>query len=398
VSGEVSQGPAVSNQPATTSHQQPAPNSRPPQRRLLPVDALRGLIIIVMALDHANHFVAQKHSSGEYWGGPFPVYDDPLAFLTRFVTHIAAPGFFFLMGVGMFLFASARDREGWGKWAVLRHFWIRGALLIGLQLLVVNRAWELSPGGWGTDVYIGVLFALGGAMILGSLFLWLRPAYLLALAALLFLGSELLHPDPAAWGQVSNELINLLLLRPGGDASLWSNYPVLPWLELALFGIFFGRWLREDAPNAYRRGLRLGLAFLLAFAVLRLLDDFGNVRPRAGDGWIDFLNVVKYPPSMTFTLLTTGINLIALAAFARLGEWRPALLRPLAVFGRAPLFFYLLHLFLYLLLGVLFTPGGSSIPFMFPFWLLGLLILYPLCLLYGNFKSRRPATSLWRML
>lgn len=351
-----------------------------------------------MALDHANHFVAQKHSTGEYWGGPFPVYDDPLAFLTRFVTHIAAPGFFFLMGVGMLLYSSARGKEGRGKWAILRHFWIRGAILIGLQLLVVNRAWELSPGGWGVDVYIGVLFALGGAMILGSLFLWLRPAYLLSLVALLFLGSELLHPDPAAWGQASNELINLLLLRPGGDASLWSNYPVLPWLELALFGIFFGHWLREDAPNAYRRGLWLGLAFLLAFAVLRLLDGFGNVRPRAGDRWIDFLNVVKYPPSMTFTLLTTGLNLIALAAFARLGEWRPALLRPLAVFGRSPLFFYLLHLFLYLLLGVLFTPGGSSIPFMFPFWLLGLLILYPLCLLYGNFKSRRPATSLWRML
>jgi uncharacterized membrane protein len=356
------------------------------------------LIIVVMALDHANHFVAQKHSSGEYWGGPFPVYDDPLAFLTRFITHIAAPGFFFLMGVGMFLFASTRGRKGWGKWAVMRHFWVRGALLIGLQMLVVNRAWELSPGGWGVDVYIGVLFALGWAMILGSLFLWLKPAYLLGLTAVLFVGSELLHPEPVAWGQLNNEIANLLLLRPGGDGSLWSNYPVLPWLELVLFGIFFGHWLREDPRRAYRRGLRLGLAFILAFAVLRVLDGFGNVRPRAGDSWIDFLNLVKYPPSMTFTLLTTGVNLLALSAFARLGERRPGLLRPLAVFGRAPLFFYLVHLFLYVLLGVLFAPGGSSIPFMFPFWLLGLLILYPLCRWYGRFKQGRPVTSLWRLL
>jgi uncharacterized membrane protein len=72
----------------------------PQTSRLLPVDALRGLIMVFMALDHAKHFVAQKHPSGEMWGGPFPTYTDPLAFLTRLVTHLSAPGFFFLMGIG----------------------------------------------------------------------------------------------------------------------------------------------------------------------------------------------------------------------------------------------------------------------------------------------------------
>ena len=82
------------------------------QNRLLPVDALRGLIIVFMALDHANYFIAQQHSSGEHWGGVLPAYTDGLAFLTRFITHLSAPGFFFLMGVGMVLFAQKRSQTG----------------------------------------------------------------------------------------------------------------------------------------------------------------------------------------------------------------------------------------------------------------------------------------------
>ena len=80
--------------------------------RLFAVDALRGLIIILMALDHANMFVAHKHSPGEYWGSGFPIYYDSLSFMTRFVTHLAAPGFFFLMGIGMLLFAEAQQKRG----------------------------------------------------------------------------------------------------------------------------------------------------------------------------------------------------------------------------------------------------------------------------------------------
>jgi uncharacterized membrane protein len=167
--------------------------------RLIPVDALRGLIMVLMALDHSNLFVAQKHPSGEYWGGPFPDYHDTLTFLTRLVTHLSAPGFFFLMGVGMLLFARSRRKEGWSEGQIIRHLALRGGVLIALQLLIVNRAWELSPGGWGLEVYIGVLFALGGAMILGSLLLRLRPTALLVLTAALVLGTELLTPAPDHW-------------------------------------------------------------------------------------------------------------------------------------------------------------------------------------------------------
>jgi uncharacterized membrane protein len=365
--------------------------------RLLPLDALRGLIMVLMALDHANRFVAQQHSPGEYWGGRFPIYHDALAFLTRFVTHLCAPGFFFLMGVGMLLFAHSRRKGGWSEWAIVRHFLIRGGLLIALQLLVVTRAWELSPGGWALELYIGVLFALGGTMILGSLLLWLQPKVLLALTAVLVFGTELLTPAPSLWNQVFQPLSRLLLV-PGGNLELWVNYPVLPWLELVTFGMVFGHWLVDDHRKAFERALKFGIAFILAFLVLRTLDGFGNIRPRAGNTWFDFLNPVKYPPSITFNLLTMGANLIIMGLLARASEGLKRFFQPLVVFGRTPLFFYLTHLFLYVGLGLWLTPGGTSIPRMYRYWLLGLLLLYPLCLLYGQLKHRQPANSILRFL
>ncbi len=364
--------------------------------RLQAVDALRGLIIVLMALDHANHFVAQKHSPGEYWGGMFPSYSQSLPFLTRLVTHLAAPGFFFLMGVGMALYATRHARLGQSRRQIMGHFWVRGTLLIALQLLVVNMAWELSPGGWGPDVYVGVLFALGGTMILSSLLLWLEPRYLFLISGLLLIGLELAHPDPSAWNQIELSVVQRLLVHPGGDIGLWSNYPILAWLEVAVFGLAYGRLLARDPKLTYRRGALLGTGFLALFVFVRAANGFGNIRPQPGASWIDFLNLVKYPPSIAFILATMGVNLIVLWFFSRIAEKRQRFLRPLTVYGRAPLFFYLLHLFLYAGLGLLFAPGGTTILGMIPYWLLGLIILYPLCLWFARLKRRQAPNSALR--
>jgi uncharacterized membrane protein len=362
--------------------------------RLLAVDALRGMIIVFMALDHANYFIAQKHPTSEIWDGMYPVYYDTLTFLARLVTHFAAPGFFLLMGVGMFLFARSRSQRGWSKWAIIRHFLIRGVLLIALQLLIVNRAWELSPQGWPAQIYIGVLFALGSAMIVGSLLLWLKPAFLLVVTVVLFVGTELVHPGLGMWNSVSHSTVSIIHLYPGGDSFMWSFYPLWPWMELVTFGMLLGNWLAQDSRQAFSRAWKLGTGFLAAFVLIRYFDGFGNIRPRMGNSWIDFLNPVKYPPSMAFTLMTTGVNLIVLSFFSRIGHRLERYLQPLVVFGRSPLLFYILHLFLYLGIGYLVAPEGSSIPLMLPFWLLGLLILYPACFWYGKVKQTRPVNSL----
>lgn len=357
-------------------------------KRLFPIDALRGLIIIFMALDHANYFIAQQHSSGENWGGTFPSYTSALPFLTRLVTHFSAPAFFFLMGVGMVLFAKSRKAQGWNNWKIISHFCIRAIILILLQFLVINFIWKAGPDFF-PEIYIGVLVALGITMVIGSFFLELKTLPLLLLTLGLLIGTELLHPNSEMWGQLTIDVPNMLLMRSGGDGYLWSNYPALPWLELVVFGILFGKWLHANEQKAYRTGLWIGFALLVGFFIIRSVDRFGNIRPRAGDTWIDFLNVVKYPPSLTFTFLSMGVNLILLWGFSKAKAGIQTASRILVNFGREPLFMYVTHLVLYMAIGKWLMPRGSSIPDMLPYWLLGLAVLYPLANWYGKFKRSK---------
>jgi uncharacterized membrane protein len=302
------------------------------------------------------------------------------------------------MGAGIVLFATSRRQRGWSRAAIIAHFLVRGGLLVAMQFLIANFAWEKSPGGWVVETYVGVLFALGGGMILGgSVLQWLRPRYLLALTGVLLIGTELLIPEPAAWNR-SFPLLQRLLLVPGGGVDLWVAYPVVPWMGLATFGMAFGHWLVDDVTVAFDRAVKLGATLIVAFFALRALDGFGNVRPRAADTWIDFLNVVKYPPSISFGMLTMGLNMTILGLLARARRQLKGLLRPLAVFGRVPLFFYLVHLFVYAGLGWWLAPQGTTVSQMYPYWLLGLLILYPACWGYGWLKRRYPANPILRLV
>jgi uncharacterized membrane protein len=385
--------------------------------RLVPLDALRGLLIIVMALDHANAFIAHAHPPAELWSAPTVAPPDTLAFLTRFVTHFAAPGFFFLMGAGMVLLAESRRGLGWSEWAIVRHIALRGGLLIVLQLLVENPAWRIGDGPIFTREvffsYFGVLYGLGAAMIAGSFLLRLRPAALLGLGLAAVVATELVVSWVRQAGVAPSPALQLLIV-PGRAAGFTVYYPLLPWLGVTLCGMAFGPLLARNPASAYRRGAAIGAALLALFLALRVAGGFGNLQPPIGPGWIAFLNVVKYPPSIVFLALTLGVDLLLLAFFA-LAERRPttndqrpttqSLLRRmirwcsaiLAVFGCSPLFFYIAHLYLYGLIGVALGSRGMSIPRMYPYWLLGLAILYPLCWLFGRFKQRQAPGSLWRL-
>ena len=373
--------------------------------RLLSLDRLRGLLMVLMALDHAVYYLTRLHTVGEFWGGPFPAYDSPAVFLARWVTHLSATGFFFLLGVGQGLQARARRQHGWGWGAILGQFLLRGVLLMVLQLVVANRAWELTPSGWAVGWwYFGVLFALGGALLLATpltpLSAW-KPWTLFILAAATALAFAWLGPRPAQW-QRFVPLWKRIALVPAGDQTLWVSFPVLSWLPPLLFGLAFSGWLAADRGRAMRRAVLLGVAFIGAFAGLRLgTGGFFNIRPPAAAGagfadWVDVLNVVKYPPSITFLLLTLGINLLLLALFhalegARLPQILPA-------FGRSALFFYVLHLFLYAGLGWLIDRHGVSFRWMFPLWVLGLALLYLPCRWYGRLRQRQPQRSILRLL
>ncbi len=190
--------------------------------------------MIVMALDHANLFIAHSHPRPESWSGQFPMYTSALTFLTRFVTHLAAPGFFFLMGAGMALFADARRRAGWNTSAIARRFIERGLLLIALQLLVEDPAWQIAAilRGEGSvfPIYFGVLYGLGAAMMAAALTLNLNSTLIAGLSLAALLAPEFLIPDAGPW--LSSPLLQLLLV-PGQTSSLLVYYPVIPWLGLA---------------------------------------------------------------------------------------------------------------------------------------------------------------------
>lgn len=354
--------------------------------RLKSLDALRGLIIILMALDHANYFTAQRHPTGEHWGGGFPTYNSAVAFLTRFVTHLSAPGFFFLMGAGMILFTKRRLDSGWKLGRIRGHFALRGLILIVLQFAIVNPIWKISPIRFPVW-YQGVLVALGGTMILGILLLQVRPGLLILFTILLSTTMEITHPAPSTWGTYNNTPLGLILGFSGGTQTFWVNYPILAWLEFVTFGMAFGHWFQDDPELASRRAFYTGAALLVAFVPIRALDGFGNIRSMQGTTWIDFLNVVKYPPSWTFTFITMGLNLILLSIFQR-GEQRlRRILAFLSIYGQVPLFLYITHLLLYALLGRAFTPYGSTYGLMYLLWLGGLASLYPLAIWYARLKS-----------
>jgi len=372
--------------------------------RLVPVDSLRGLLMVLMAVDHANYFVARAHPTGEFWGIPLPHYDTFLAFFTRLVTQPCAPGFFFLMGVSMIYFAQSRLRNGWSEKKIHRHLIIRGVLIVCLQFFLENTAWVLGPasafkppgGGGQVWFHFGVLFGLGATMIVGALLMRLSSSLLLILSAGLALVTQFLTPDASLAGKLFSPFLRIVFI-PGKTGSLQVFYPVVPWLSFVLFGLVFGRWFLRDKSAAYRKALLFGLSFLFLFLPLRWIGRWANLHKLESLSLVDYLNVTKYPPSITFSLLTLGVVFLFLFLFSktesRFGDRR----HPLQIFGTSALFFYIAHLYVFAFLGFFFAArGGGGLGVMYAVWLLGLAFLYPLCLWYGRFKKRTSLDSIWR--
>ena len=378
--------------------------------RLPSLDSLRGLIIVLMALDHARGFIARNHPS-EFWGSPLPDYQgDWLAFVTRLVTHLCAPGFMFLMGAGAALFAVSRVRAGWSPPRIRGHLALRGLALVVLGQLFENTAAAFGTAGatravtyglrvpgepGAVTIVLGVLYGLGSALAVAAVLVRLRPWALVLLAGACVLATHLLTPNPAQVGDPIHPLLSILAV-PGFASPLLTVYPTIPWLGPTLLGLAWGRMLEGDRDRVFRRAAIAGLASLAVFVGLRASGGFGSFQPVEA-GWIGFLNVTKYPPSLTFLLLTLGANLVLLGALELSGAARSKWLAPLRVYGSVPLFFFVTHLWLYAAIGRFF-PAGTTIPRMYPFWLAGLVVLYLPCRWYGQFKQRRPAHSLFRLL
>lgn len=370
-----------------------------PPGRLAALDLGRGLIMLLMALDHANSMAGLgTQRGGEFWGGLFPDYASLPAYLTRAVSHMCAPGFALLMGAGMALLAGRRTETG-DRIGISGRFAVRGALLLALQFTLENWAWRLGAGfPYSGGTYVGVLAMLGACMLLTGPLTRMNAGVLLVSALASMTLGWLFLPPFADWGQPVPLWLRMLVV-PGHSHGAIVLYPLLPWLGIVLAGMAMGHVLRRNAGIMLGRLPWIGLGLLLLFALLRAWGgEPANLRPLPDDHWWSAFYAVKYPPSPTFLCLTLGAFLFLLGLLHRLAiRFHGASLRLLQAVGRSALPFYVLHLWLYALLGWITAPGVGLVG-VYLVWLAGLVPLLPACLAWSRFRASRPCSSAWRLL
>ncbi len=388
---------AASKSPVV-SRSMPSTAASPNPARLLSIDALRGLVILFMLLDHVREtFLLHMQVSD-----PMDVtVTEPALFFSRTLAHLCAPVFIFLTGLSAFLFGEKYQ----GRAAVSSFLLKRGLFLVILEFTLVNFAWtfQFPP----SVIYLQVIWAIGLSMLALSALLWLPRTLLAALGLVIIAGHNLL--DPLQFASDSLMHVPWAVLHDRGwievseSLRLRTSYPLLPWIGVIALGYAAGPLYARPADAAWRRRRLLGwgLGSLLVFALLRLLNGYGEQPWSAGANAVQtlmsLLNITKYPPSLLFLCLTLGIGLLLLLCFERNQErgW----LRPLTVFGAAPMFFYLLHLYVLKLLylaavAIWGLNRGSHFGFdaVWPLWLGTLVLavaLYPAVRWFAELKARR---------
>jgi uncharacterized membrane protein len=384
--------------------------------RIVSVDQLRGLVMMLMALDHTRDYFS---------GLPFPPEDlsktFATLFFTRVITHVCAPVFFLLAGTGAYLSVA----QGKSLPQVSYFFWTRGLWLIFLELTVLRFAWDFT---FASVPFVQVIWALGWSMVAMALIVRLPVRWIAGLGVAIIVFHNLLDPIiPAALGTLSGPWI--VLHTPGlvsitPQMKFFVGYPLIPWIGVMAAGYAMGALVERHDRQKWTFGL--GVALTLAFFVLRSLNLYGNsdasipslvsssvgpwkVQPTFTLTMIAFFNTLKYPPSLDYLLMTLGPALIVLACLDGLTTER-GLGRILLVFGRVPLFYYVVHIFLIhamaIFVGLLLNQPvswlwhgsfvlqhhpvgyGHGLPFVYLMWFIVLLILYLPCQWYMAFKSR----------
>ncbi|PHN26055.1 DUF1624 domain-containing protein [Pseudomonas sp. ICMP 460] len=316
----------------------------PLRQRLLCIDALRGLVILFMLLDHVREtFLMHRQVSD-----PMSIQDtEPALFISRTLAHLCAPVFVLLTGLSAWLYGQKYQ----GRRDVSAFLFKRGLFLVVLEFTLVNFAWtfQMPP----SVIYMQVIWAIGVSMLALALLVWLPRPLLLAIAAVIIGGHNLLDGVHFAPGSLAQNGWAILHERSWISVSdtlrLRTTYPVLPWIGVIALGYGIGPWFANGVQPALRqRYLWLaGAGAMLGFVLLRALNGYGEKPWQASESAVhtvmSFFNVTKYPPSLLFLALTLGIGLLVLRAFERAGDRR--WIAVLSVFGAAPMFFYLLHLY-----------------------------------------------------
>lgn len=375
-------------------------------KRVHAIDFLRGLVMLIMAIDHTRDFLHVTSATLD----PTDLSTTTVGlFLTRWITHLCAPTFVFLSGTSAYF--SVKSQQNLSK--SRRFLLTRGIWLIGLEFTLINFALWFDVH-FRTFMF-QVIAAIGFGFIILSLLLRVKPT-ILSIVGLGIIALHNLIPRFGVGDSWLPKLLTAVWLRPdfistGADVNIIVSYPIIPWLGIMLAGYGFGAlWA---LPQARRRQLlwQIGTGVLVLFVGLRWLNLYGDPVPWASQQsmvftFLSFINITKYPPSLLYTLLTLGISILVLA-------WtdgrRNAFSRLIEVYGRVPLFYYLVHWYVLrvVMFGVLFAqgfgpgdfvfsgfnlgrpnaPSGVALPVIYLLWVGIITLMYFLCRWYDAYKA-----------
>jgi uncharacterized membrane protein len=377
------------------------------KNRLDSIDLLRGLAMIAMALDHVRDFFTNAHFQPMDVEKTTPAY-----YVTRIVTHFCAPIFVFLAGTGAFMqLAHGKTKSALASFLVTRGLW-----LVFLELTIVRFGWAFN-----VDYHFfafQVIWALGISMVLLAPLVYLPPRVTAAIGVVMVCAHNLFDGVKAQALGAAEPLWRILhqggpIMLPG-DRRLMIAYPLVPWIGVMAAGFGFGAFMKADISSEARRArlVRLGGALFLAFVLLRAINVYGDAHPRhhydsLGRNIGAFFDCEKYPPSLDYVLMTLGPAIALLAPLERFSGKMADIVR---VFGRVPLFYYLLHLILIHTLVVLLawahyghfmwetltmpffwkmpSDYGYPLPVVYGLWLFVVAGLFPLCRWFAGVKSR----------
>ena len=371
--------------------------------RIATIDILRGLVIILMALDHTRDFMTGSDLN------PRNIHE-PLLFMTRWITHICAPTFIFLAGMSAYLFEQQKTKR-----ATFSFLAQRGLLLIILEFTVVHFGWTFSIT---TDFMMAqVIWAIGLSLLILSILIFLPIKIIAGFSIIIILTHNTLDLIQA---KTFGSLEWLwLVLHQAGFFTPWTGvklliaYPIIPWFAVMALGYSTAPLIIKALKQHTRYLVYTGLMLITAFIVLRYFNGYGNPKPWQVEDTVSatifsFINCEKYPPSLLYLLITLGISSLLLAGFNYFEKPLGVIAKILQIFGKTSLFFYLIHLPVIHLTALILTyingfdtawlfiepffskPSGYGYPLGITYllWLVIISALYPLCYYYSEYKKR----------
>jgi len=379
------------------------------KKRIDSIDLLRGIIMVIMAIDHVRDFF---HITASMVSPTNMDTTTPQLFFTRWITHFCAPVFVFLAGTSAYLYGLKKTKNQ------LRSFLIkRGLWLVLIEFFIISFIVTFNP--LYNVIVLQVIWATAISMILLGLCISLPVNFILAIGLIIVFGHNLLdYPEAARnqqvgffWNLAHHSRFNIYEVFPNHFLAIL--YPFFPWIGVMFCGYALGKIFEPQFDAAKRKRFLITLGFLMTiiFVMLRFINHYGDPSPWSEQRngvytFLSFLNVTKYPPSIMYLGMTLGPALILLAFFENI---KNKITGFFIVFGRVPFFYYIIHFFLVHFLCFIFffiegygtkdiipkkTPFlfrpdnfGFSLWGVYAVWLFIIIVLYPLCKKYGEYKK-----------